>query len=819
MKQIVLLLLSFFLVFTQAQKSTVPFSCYQTKKHSHKSFKSIVDSRSDSIDLQHFNIEIDITNWNARTLLAKADVQFQAKVNNITNLRLDLLKLQVDSIKSGSVHLFFTYNDSLIDIDLNTTLNAGQSANVQVYYSGTPYQNPADWGGFYWNNTYAYNVGVSFLEDPHNYGRVWFPCFDNFVERSTFEYRITTSDNRKAFCNGLLQSEVDNLDGTITWHWLMNQEIPSYLANMAVADYATVKMIYNGVQTANIPIELAARPGDTAALKASFIHLENALECYEEHYAPYLFDRVGYCITSFNAGAMEHATNITYSRNAVNGATTFETLMAHELSHHWWGNLVTCDKAEDMWLNEGWASFSEALFIEYVYGTEAYKDYSRKNHDDVLRLTHINDGGYYPVSGVPTELTYSSTVYNKGAEMAHTIRGILGNQVFDDCIHDFLNDYAFQDINSVILEQYLSTCSGKDLSSFFTTWVFEKGAHHYSIKDMTVSQEGNSYKANGSVYQKLWENDQYTQYLPIEITFYDANHNTETHIVSTYGECSSFSFNLGLNPVYYALDVEEKIQDATVDKYDYISSIGLIDFGLARLTFDIKEIDDSALVHATHHYIKPDAFITPIPGLHLSPNRYWSIGGVWDEVFRANAIFRYNGSTVQSTGYLDHDFITNSEDSLVLLYKAQANDDWAIVDSFQLNTQGSVLNKIGFFEVFDVKAGDYAMAIYDASRADDTDNFEECLYTGIYNMERLDKMVKVYPVPAEDYFKIDFIDNNPDHLVVKVTNIIGKEVYTQRVKPSEKSIVVTTESWQKGAYIVSLHAASKLVYSNKIIVD
>ena len=819
MRYICLLIISLFFLEAKAQKSSEPFSCYQMKKHQHKDLKSLVDSRSDSIDIEHVLLEIDITNWSARTIYAKATISFEAKVNNINELALDLLKLQVDSVKMGATTLSYAYNDTLLNIDLSANLNAGQNSEVSVYYSGTPIQNSADWGGFYWNNTYAYNVGVSFLEDPHNYGRAWFPCFDNFVERSTYEFKIRTNDTRKAFCNGLLQSEVDNLDGSITWHWEMNQEIPSYLANMAVADYATVYMTYNGIQSAPIPIELAARATDTIALKGSFVNLINALQCYEEFYAPYAFDRVGYCLTTFNAGAMEHATNITYSRNAVNGGTAYETLMAHELAHHWWGDLITCQTAEDMWLNEGWASFSEALFTEYVYGKDAYKEYSRENHDEVLRLTHINDGGYHPVSGVPTELTYSSTVYDKGAEMAHTIRGIIGDDDFMDCIQGFLNDHAFSDVNSADFEAYLSTCSGKDLSSFFDTWIYEGGFHHYSVKDLNTIVENGNVRVEGTVRQKLWENQNYTQFLPIDITFFDENGNQTTFVVNTYGECSSFSFDLNFVPVYYALDLEEKIQDATVDKYEYIGDLGTTDFDLARVIFDVQEINDTAFVHATHHYIQPDAFIDPIPGLHLSPNRYWSVGGVWDAIFRTNAIFRFDGTTSQNSGYLDNDFITNSEDSLVLLYKAKPNDDWSIVDSFTLNPQGSVNNKVGYFEVYDVKAGDYVMAIYDASKPDNNASYKSCLYTSIYDLERLDKLVKIYPVPAKDYFKIDFLDSNLDHLVLKVTNIIGKEVYNLRIKPSDDSLEIATANWQKGAYIVSLHAGAKLVYSNKIVVE
>ena len=818
MKQILSLLAFLILSFTQAQKNTEVPTCFQSKQHTHKAVKSIHDTRVDSIDILHTKLKIDITNWSGKTIKASAQIDFKAK-QNVTTIALDLLKLQVDSVKQGINLLTYGYNDTLLSINLTGLLSQGQQSSITVYYHGTPIQNAGDWGGFFWNNTYAFNIGVSFTEDPHNYGRAWFPCFDNFEERCTFETIVTTNDTRKAFCGGLLENEVDNLDGTKTWSWFLHQEIPSYLASIAVADYATVYMTFNGLQSAPIPIELAARASDTTALKGSFVHLIDALQCYEEHYAPYAFDRVGYCVTSFTAGAMEHATNIAYMRNAVNGGTSQETLMAHELSHHWWGNLVTCSTAEDMWINEGWASYSEALFTEFVYGKEAYKEYSRANHDNVLRLTHVNDGAYYPVSGVPTDLTYSSTVYDKGADMAHTLRGILGDGAFDNCIHDFLNDFAFKDVSTEILKTYFSSCSGKDLTSFFDSWILEKGFHHYSLANVDILANGTTWSAEGTIRQKLWENTTYTTFLPIEISFFDADFTRFDTTVNTYGVCSSFKVSLPFEPVYYALDLEERIQDATVDKYKTITQLGTNDFNLARVIFDVQEITDSVLLHVTHHYIKPDPFQTAIPGLHLSPNRYWSVGGVWNTNFRANAIFRYNGSSSQTSGLLDNDFITISEDSLVLLFKAKPSDDWSIVDSFTLNTQGSILNKAGYFEVYNVQQGDYVLAIYNKLQADDTTQFEDCIYTGLNNIDKLKNVVKVYPVPAAGYFKVEILDEYNSNLILKVTSLLGQEVYNQKFKHEEASHRVQTKDWSKGTYIVSLVADGQLVYSTTIIIE
>ena len=133
------------------------------------------------------------------------------------------------------------------------------------------------------------------------------------------------------------------------------------MACIHVADYSTIKWTYNGSER-DIPVELYAKAQDTAAFKIAFQNLDKNLEAFEHFYGPYQFEKVGYSLVPFNGGAMEHSTNISYPVSAATNGLAFETLMAHELAHHWWGNWVTCDKKEEMWLNEGMASYSEYLF-------------------------------------------------------------------------------------------------------------------------------------------------------------------------------------------------------------------------------------------------------------------------------------------------------------------------------------------------------------------------------------------------------------------------------------------------------------------------
>ena len=156
-------------------------------------------------------------------------VTFTPKINGVNQIDLDLQSLTVDSIVYANNSIAYTHNDTLINIPLPVTLNTSDTTDVTVYYHGSPQMDPSGWGGFYFSGGYAFNLGVGFQDNPHNYGRVWFPCFDNFVERSTYEFNIISGNGNKAHCNGMLMNETVITGDTISRNWVMNEEIPTYL--------------------------------------------------------------------------------------------------------------------------------------------------------------------------------------------------------------------------------------------------------------------------------------------------------------------------------------------------------------------------------------------------------------------------------------------------------------------------------------------------------------------------------------------------------------------------------------------------------------
>ena len=674
-------------------------------------------TNSDTIDILEYEINLDITDFISKMIRGNCKITFTPKMDGINTINLDLLKLTIDSVTSGAGFLTFNYNDTLLEVNFGSTFNLGDTGEVIVYYRGSPQIDPSGWGGFYFLGNYAFNLGVGFDSDPHNYGRVWFPCFDNFVERSTYQFNIITSGGKKAFCNGYLAGETVLSGDTVSRRWKMDYEIPTYLACVAVSDYETVSMTHNGINGA-IPIELYGRAPDTVNLKNSFANLGGAISAFENSYGPYRWNKVGYSLVPFSSGAMEHATNIAYPRDAADGSLFFEDLMAHELSHQWWGNLATCESAGEMWLNEGMASYSEFLFNEKVYDKDAYMQLVRTNHEYVMHLVHINENGYRALVGIPHEYTYGDHVYKKGADVAHTLRGYLGDSLFFFGLKSFLANNQFTHINSARFRDHLTNATGVDLYDFFDKWVFRPGFPHFSIDSVQITPNGPNFNVKVYVKQKLTAATAYFKNAPLEITFYDAGWNSQTVTMIIPGAAASASYTIPFNPVFTAINADGKISDAissdmkvlnTPGNYKFVNNQG------AHLSVNVSSITDSALLRVEHNWTAPDPFIGPSK-YKLCPNRYWKIDGIFPSVYSMNGTVFYDGrqpATPPYSSYYDHGLFkdsTDHEDSLVLLYRQDAGKNWGEY-AFYIKNIISPNDKWGQILIDSIVAGEYVFAL------------------------------------------------------------------------------------------------------------
>lgn len=755
-----------------------------------------------SFDVQHYDISVDTIDFGNKTITAHVGVRVKAVGGQVNEIQLSLLQFQVDSIIQSAQTLTYNYNDTILDVTLAQPLNSGDSTEIMVYYHGHPQEDNSGFGGFYFQgNTYAFNIGVGFEANPHNYGRVWFPCVDNFTDRATYNFHIRALDTYKAFCNGELTSTDDNGDGTLTFNWEMTHSIPSYLASMAVAPFYNINRNYH-----NIPVSIAVLEADSNNTINTFQNLENCVGTFLNTYGPYKWNKIGYVAVPFNAGAMEHSTSIHIGKAYINGGLTYETLWAHELAHQWWGDLVTCERQEEMWLNEGFAAYSEAIFLEGRYGKTRYRDYVRSNHRKVLQFAHIIDDGYRALNNIPHEYTYGTTVYDKGADIAHTIRGFMGDtDFFNGCQHYF-DVMAYQDASSEDLRDALEASSGINMDRFFEDWVFTGGFPHFSVDSFTVANgSGNTYDITVHTKQKQKGNN-HTYKMPMEFTFRDGtNEASETFTIDA--ATNTFQTNLSFNPTMVTIDKNELISDAITDYELKIFSTGNVDFKETNASINvISNGNDSSLVRIEHNWVAPDDFINPPAGVQLSNYHYYTVEGIFSPGFRASAFFNFNGLNNQNNGYLDNNLITGPEDSLMLFYRPGAGHEWQQVNA-TINYMGSHVDKRGRFEIDTLYKGQYAFGYKDVGSS---------VKTG--KVKKNDRLV-VFPNPSRNSCTIQFDLNGLQKADLKIYASNGKLVHTQQVKAGEKEFIWNHSGIAVGSYTISLEGKMSTISSTQVIIN
>ncbi len=669
------------------------------------------DQRSDSIDIRTTIIRVDTLDVDQKLLRAATTVQFEAKVNGVSEIRLDLLNMTIDSVE-GIPQSAWDYDQQRLHIAWPGALQAGDTAALTVWYHGHPVQDANGWGGFYWQGDYVFNLGVSFASDPHNFGRAWFPCFDNFVERCAFQFHITAPAGKRAFCNGAETARTALPDGRTVFSWAIDQPIPSYLACMAVGPYTAVVGEYAG-ENGPIPIEIAVSAADSNNLKASFVHLPNALATFEHWYGPYRWNKVGYSIVPFQQGAMEHATNIAYMQIAANGNTAYETLFAHELSHHWWGDLATCSTEGDMWLNEGWAVYSEHLFLEALYGPDAYHNAVRNNFLDVLENAHVNEDGYRAVSGIPHKYTYGQHVYNKGAVVAHNLRGYLGDSLFRAGLREALAGNQLADWSSAGFRDKLSAATGYDLTHFFDDWVFSPGFAHFSVDSFQTVLSPVDAPTQVTVYvkQKRRGAPQFYQQVPLEFTFIDPAGNREYRSAMVSGETDTvqFEFPSWYYPVRVWVNTRQRLTLARADDEFTAKEPTSLTLAQAKLILKINTLPaDTARIRVEHNYAMPDTAGNANPAGFCLSDRYWTVDAF--DNFDGDGTFIYDGRG--KLDQLDTELFGQTgsqEDSMVLLFRAGPGHPWAKWPGFVKNTLGSNTDRYGTLRALHLLPGQYTV--------------------------------------------------------------------------------------------------------------
>lgn len=760
-------------------------------------------SHSDSIDVIHYDIHLEITDFANQTISGFVELTIVSKLNNLNQVNLDLLEMVIDSITVNDVKVtVFTYDDRTLQIPLPSIANAQDTIRIAVYYFGHPQEDPGinHWGGFKWTSNSAFNLGVGFETIPHSFGRCWIPCNDDFEDRATYDFyiKVNSALNHMAVCNGELVDFQNNCSGKRICHWHMRDEIPTYLASVAVAPYVCLTDTFNGI-LGKIPIEIWILEPDTLKAKNSFVNLKNILHLFESKFGPYRWQRVGFVSVDFSGGAMEHATNIAYPRLAINGNTTYETLYAHELFHHWFGNLITCSKAEEMWINEGWARYSEFLHAETFSGYNTFLTKKRAMQYDVLRYAHIEDGGYYALNNIPQSNTYGKSSYDKGALMVLNLKHFLGDSLFFAVMTNYLSERAFKTVNSEDIRDYLVQHTNPKVYDFFNTYIFTPGFPHFSIDSFKVEPLGMQNRIIVYSKEKLRGRSTYSTYAQTEVTAMDNAWNMRTFRITLQNGYGIDTFYTDINPTILITDLFEQVNDATTDQYKVIKTATNYTFDKCNFVGVVTSIVDSAFVRIEHNWVAPDGFKNPIPGLFISREHYWSVNGIFPNNFIMKGRFQYIKTTTPQGGGLDNELINNSIDSLVLLYRPDRAHDWKLIPFTKIGTPYS-----GYLITDTLKIGEYTFGMWNWAA-----------WNGIEQNIIPKSDIKVIPNPTTGDCTIHY--NFEPNTRIELINVKGQIVFQVKLNQETENYLLSMTNLNNGIYWIKIIKENENPILTKIV--
>lgn len=736
------------------------------------------NSHDDDIDVIKYTINLDFSEMEDLNLKGNTIIKLKPVKESIKLIKLDLLGLDIDSIIYEGNQISYNYSNSIIEMDLPESINPQDEIDINIYYHGFPVKDASGFGGFYFSGNYAFNMGVAIKDIPHNYGKSWFPCNDNFTDRASYHFFIKTKSEHIAICNGELQNTIsDEETQTKTYEWFLTEQIPTYLASIAVGAYSSYDTVYNGTYK-SIPVNIYIPESYVSRAAKSFENINSAISIFESKFGPYKWNRVGFAGVPFNGGAMEHATNIAIGNAYIDGTLNYESLFYHELSHHWFGDLITCSTAEDMWINEGWARYCETIFFEFMYNREKAMNYRRASHLSVLKDCNIIDNGFHALYPMNLDITYSTTVYDKGGSVVHALRGYLGDEIFFEVIRDFLEQNSFSGVSSYDLRDFINANTSINVTDFFEDWVFTGGFVHYSIDSIQTRQNGENYEVTVFIKQKLRGREKFANSNRVEISFLNKDFNINTQIMEFDGEHGKQKFTVPFDPVLILCDYNEVISDATTDISKIITTKGNIDYTNTLFRTNVIEVNEiePVLLRITHNFVAPDGFKDKIPGLFIADNRYWTVEGNFPGSFKTNGEFYYDKSS------LDNDFINNSIDSLVLLYRPDRTTDWTIEPSIN----SKILSRL---TVSSLKQGEYSLGIY---------NWKA------YNIElsELSKNILIYPNPNNGNFYVKVYESFEGK--INIYDMLGKNVLSKNISHITEDIEIKTSNLPEKTYIIEI---------------
>ncbi|MGB8459927.1 MAG: M1 family metallopeptidase [Candidatus Acidiferrum sp.] len=456
-------------------------------------------------DLLYYHLDVRV-DPEKKFISGKNTIRFKM-LQDGTRIQLDLQQpLQVDKILLGTTELKYERQFGAVFVDFPETLRAGRTYSIDFYYSGNPLEQ-GRFGGFAfhkdseghpWIFTACEGIGAS----------VWWPNKDQWRDEvESMEISVSIPNNLVDVSNGKFLGKTDLGDGYTRWDWLIHYPINNYDVSVNIGNY-----VHFSDRLGNLPLDFYVLPEDLDKAKKQFVQAKGMLEAFQHYFGEYPFKKDGYKLIEVPYSGMEHQSAVTYGNRFTNGylgrdwtgvgiSTKFDFIIIHESAHEWFGNSITAADPSDTWIHEGWATYLECLYVEYMYGHADYLKYLNAYKSKVKNVAPI-----IAQRGVNAEPPQD--MYFKGALFLNTLRSVVNDDPrWWKLIHDFYQRFKYKNIMTEDVVQFFNQRTGMNLTPIFNQYL-----RHTAIPTLELKFD----EAGGTVSYR-WKVDESGFAMPVRV--------------------------------------------------------------------------------------------------------------------------------------------------------------------------------------------------------------------------------------------------------------------------------------------------------------
>ncbi|MEM9919577.1 MAG: DUF3458 domain-containing protein [Bacteroidota bacterium] len=522
-------------------------------------------------DLLHTRLELSF-DWTKQHVFGKASLKFKPHFYPTDQLELDAKGFDIHKVQMEGPNqaLKYDYDGTKLLVQLGRIYKSTEEYTILIDYTAKP----AETGGQGGSAAITSDQGLFFINhdgsDPTKPMQIWtqgetewnsrwFPTIDKPNERCTQEVYLTVQDKYLTLSNGIMLSSNKNDDGTRTDYWKMDKPHAPYLFMLAVGEFAKISDTWR-----DIPVDYYVEPKYEEHARAIFPHTAEMLEFFSNK-LKYDFPWPKYSqiiVRDYVSGAMENTSSaifgefIQLTERELIDNTINEMIVAHELFHHWFGDLVTCESWANLTMNEGFADYSEYLWFEYKHGVD-FADFHRINQMSGY-IGQTRQGGAHPLIYFgyrDKEDMFDAHSYNKGGLVLHMLRNYVGDDAFWAALNKYLTDNAYTAVEAHNLRLAFESVTGQDLNWFFNQWYFSTG---HPMLDVETSYDADTKEVTLTVQQTQDPDRDYPPIfiLPVAVDVYLPGGKKVRHDIEINQRVQTFTFQAEAAPKLINFDAD-----------------------------------------------------------------------------------------------------------------------------------------------------------------------------------------------------------------------------------------------------------------------